>query len=216
MKTKTGSRTARNRKAAPAKGTKKRTGSNVLLGLLMAAGIGYGAYRGGESISGSLQGGPEIVTSVGQSWVAGVDAVGKVRTRGAGGARAKVKGVGGSVFSEGEAPTVVGNVPAGWRVETSPDVKAKFGPQPVPGGEDITFVVPVYALVPEDRRAGAYVMEPGRNSRGDDEGGTLASILERIESESGAVEGALGTLSESIKGLESYVTPPGPANGDRQ
>jgi hypothetical protein len=99
----------------------------------------------------------------------------------------------------------MGDIPSGWRVETSPDVKAKFGPQPVPGGEDITFVVPVYTLVPEERRPGAYVMEPGRNVDGQDSGGTLGGVLERMQNEAGAISAALGVLSESLRGLEGMV-----------
>jgi hypothetical protein len=109
-----------------------------------------------------------------------------------------VKSSTGSVFSEGEAPVIVGGVPEGWRVETSNDIKVKFGPHKVPVGDDITFVVPVYTLVPGDAPGGVYIIEPGRTKEGHDEGGTLASVLTRLDSEAQAVERALGALSEAI------------------
>lgn len=109
-----------------------------------------------------------------------------------------VKSSSGSVFSEGEAPSIVGAVPTGWRVETSNDIKVKFGPHKVPVGDDITFVVPVYTLVPEDDPSGVYIIEPGRTKDGHDEGGTLAAILSRLDGEAVAVKGALASLSDAI------------------
>lgn len=210
MKTRTTKATTR-RKTSPrgggaaiAAGGGRGTAGAGKRGILpsMAAGVlllvvGFGAYRAGEALSSSAIADDGIVISVAQ---AGVDTVTRV-----GKERAKVKGAGGSVFSEGDAPTVVGDIPAGWRVETSPDVKAKFGPQPVPGGEDITFVVPVYTLVPEEKRAGAYVMEPGRTAEGQDGGGTLSGVLGRMQGESTTIGAALATLSDSLRGLEAMV-----------
>lgn len=202
MKTKA-ARTTRKRKTpsraarAPVEAEGKRGLLPFMAGALLLAGVGFGAYRAGEALSGRALPDESIVISVTQ---AGVDAVAKV-----GKERAKVKGAGGSVFSEGDAPTVMGDIPAGWRVETSPDVKAKFGPQPVPGGEDITFVVPVYTLVPEERRPGAYVMEPGRTADGQDGGGTLGGVLGRMQNEAAAIGAALATLSDSLAGLEKMA-----------
>lgn len=202
MKTKT-NRAPKKRKRTPSASRhpvetgRKKGPLSFVAGALLLVGAGFGAYRAGEALSQRAWPNEGIVISVAQ---AGVDAVSKV-----GKERAKVKGVGGSVFSEGDAPTVIGDIPAGWRVETSPDVKAKFGPQPVPGGEDITFVVPVYTLVPEERRPGVYVMEPGRAADGQDGGGTLGGVLERMRNEAAAIGGALDTLSDSLAGLEKMA-----------
>lgn len=118
-----------------------------------------------------------------------------------------VKASGGSVFSEGQAPSIIGQVPEGWRVETASDIKIKFGPHKVPVGDDITFVVPVYTLVPSDSPDGVYIIEPGRTKSGHDEGGTLPSVLARLESESQAVCSALGSLSEAIAMLPGEDPP---------
>jgi len=112
-----------------------------------------------------------------------------------------VKSSTGSVFSEGEPPVIVGNVPEGWRVETSNEIKVKFGPHKVPVGDDITFVVPVYTLVPSENVDGVYIIEPGRTRGGDDEGGTLSSILTRLDGEAGAISEALGSLSKALSML---------------
>jgi len=109
-----------------------------------------------------------------------------------------VKSSTGSVFSEGDPPLIIGEVPEGWRVETSNEIKAKFGPHKVPIGDDITFVVPVYTLVPSDTVDGVYIIEPGRTQTGDDEGGTLSSILARLDGEIGAISTALGSLSKAL------------------
>lgn len=109
-----------------------------------------------------------------------------------------VKSSTGSIFSEGDPPLIVGNVPEGWRVETSNEIKIKFGPRKVPLGDDITFVVPVYTLVPSDNLDGVYIIEPGRTKTGDDEGGTLSAILSRLDGEIGAISVALGSLSKAL------------------
>lgn len=114
-----------------------------------------------------------------------------------------IKSSTGSVFSEGDPPLIVGEVPAGWRVETSNEIKAKFGPQKVPVGDDITFVVPVYTLVPSESIDGVYIIEPGRTKTGDDEGGTLSAILSRLDGEIAAISTALGSLSEALAMLPS-------------
>ncbi len=173
--------------------------AGVVFGLILASGVGYGAYFLGESFSSRVYPEGEVIVSVDQAVFDEVAALGRAKEK------AKVKSAAGSVFSEGEAPTVVGAVPDGWRVETSPDVKAKFGPHPVPGSEDITFVVPVYTLVPDEHRNGAYVMEPGRTEDGQDMGGTLGSVLRRMEMEAGNIAIALGALTDSLKGLEPYA-----------
>lgn len=107
----------------------------------------------------------------------------------------------GSVFSEGDAPIIVGDVPAGWRVEPISEIKAKFAPKKVEGAEEVTFVVPAYTLVPEDREDTVYVIEPGRTQDGENTGGTLDKVLDRMSSESGAVGKALDSLSKAIGGL---------------
>lgn len=109
-----------------------------------------------------------------------------------------VKSSTGSVFSEGDPPLIIGEVPEGWRVETSNEIKAKFGPHKVPIGDDITFVVPVYTLVPSDTIDGVYIIEPGRTQTGDDEGGTLSAILARLDGEISAISTALGSLSKAL------------------
>jgi hypothetical protein len=172
------------------------------------AAVGWGAYAAGDLISPSLLkrvdmgtfglGGNEAVAH-------DVDFSEEDKIAVAGGKPKKaettpkaVKSSTGSVFTEGEAPVIVGDVPEGWRVETSNDIKVKFGPHKVPVGDDITFVVPVYTLVPGDSPGGVYIIEPGRTKEGHDEGGTLASVLTRLDSETQAVERALGSLSEAI------------------
>lgn len=199
MKTRTARVTKRRKSAARSSGAPEgprgRSGAvSTIVAVALVAVVGAGAYRAGEALSSKALPPTGIVISVSQSGVEGITKVGKER--------AKVKGASGSVFSEGDVPTVVGDIPAGWRVETSPDIKAKFGPQPVPGSEDITFVVPVYTLVPEERRPGAYVMEPGLSEDGQDGGGTLRGVLGRMESEAGAISSALTTLTDSLSGLE--------------
>lgn len=117
-----------------------------------------------------------------------------------------VKSSTGSVFSEAAAPVVVGDVPSGWKIETSNEIKAKFGPHKVPVGDDITFVVPVYTLVPDSGGEGVYVIEPGRTKEGHDEGGALGSVLARLDAEAQAVDGALGSLSKAIAMLSGGAT----------
>lgn len=116
-----------------------------------------------------------------------------------------VKSATGSVFSEGEPPLIVGGVPDGWRVETSNEIKAKFGPHKVPVGDDITFVVPVYTLVPSEAMDGVYIIEPGRTKTGDDEGGTLSAILSRLDGEISTINTALGSLSKALAMLPAQA-----------
>jgi len=186
----------------------KRSVANLTLKTIVCLCVGYGSYKLGMSFSDSLHPKSEFITAVSLASLDGVAEYGKKSQAGKGRSKGKnsVKGAGGSVFSEGDAPVVIGEVPEGWRVETSPDIKAKFGPHPVPGGEDITFVVPVYTLVPEEGRPGAYVMEPGRGEKGEDAGGTISAVLGRIETETETVSKVLGSLATSLDGLSRYST----------
>jgi hypothetical protein len=214
MKTRTNKSTATRRRGSPKRAERangrqassRGGGGRAVLGAALCLAIGWGSYRIGTTLSDKAYPSPGIVTAVSSVKISDVSEVGKKSQGGKGKAKNSVKGEGGSVFSEGDAPVVVGEIPAGWRVETSPDIKAKFGPHAVPGGEDITFVVPVYTLVPEEGRPGAYIMEPGRGEQGEDSGGTIGAVLERVETEAETVSKVLSSLAASLDGLSKYGT----------